>query len=43
MGRDRRVLLNRMPSGKFGENAAGVGRSAACNHYSQDVIRQWDF
>lgn len=32
-----------MPSGKFGENAAGVGRSAACNHYSQDVIRQWDF
>lgn len=30
-------------SGKFGENAAGVGRSAVCNHHSQDLTRQWDF
>lgn len=34
------LTYNRMPSGKFGENAAGVARSADCNHYSQDLIRQ---
>ena len=41
--RRKGLTYNRMPSGKFGENAAGVGRSADCNHYSQDLTRQWDF
>lgn len=37
MGRDGRVLLITECQ------VVVVARSAGCNHYTQDLIRQWDF